>query len=72
MKNTEDSSYYRVYIRENGKKSRSEKQHVTPEMIRKNIAEKEIKIINRYNFMKDSHYLTLTFRDDPDETEAKK
>lgn len=69
-----DSITGNSYLGKLGKKSRSEKQHVTPEMIRKNnirIAEKKLRLLIDMNFVEDDYYLTLTFRDDPDETEAK-
>lgn len=69
-----DSITGNSYLGKIGKKFRSEKQHVTPEMIRKNnirIAEKKLRLLIDMNFIEDDYYLTLTFRDDPDETEAK-
>ena len=62
------------YYGKPGKKVRSERKQVTPEVIRKNnlrMAEKQLRLLIDMNFKADDYYLTLTFKDEEDESEAK-
>lgn len=62
------------YYGKPGRKIRSERKQVTPEVIRKNnlrMAEKQLRLLIDMNFKADDYYLTLTFKNEKDELDAK-
>ena len=62
------------YYGKPGRKIRSERKQVTPETIRKNnlrVAEKQLRLLIDMNFKADDYYLTLTFKNEQHESDAK-